>query len=581
MKTSRIALSALAVIAALLGGYAVARSPRIAQKISQLFGVQAQEVEFAVRDLRLRGTLYTPERFMSGKRPAIVFCHGGTPIGRKLALYVVAARQLAERGYVVLTFDFRGFGDSDDPRRFESADDLDFTQDISAALTYLSGLPFVESTRLYVIGHSFGAGVALPASVKDERVRKTVSMSPPRNTQARQYAADAEDPMYPTRRLSGDMGIEPPIPPAIFYPHLREHVAEEILRYPNHPPILFIDGANEDAQERRFLRTVFTQMREPKGYVTIPGADHYYGTRRDQNGGLGDTDCDAAPMTALAQAIDDWFTGKNERPSAQEVSFSSGGVFLRGTLYLPPFSGQKPPGVVLCHGATPLGRRHALYGILANLLAARGYAVLAFDFRGFGESDDPPRLENFSDLDFAQDVRAAVTRLAAEKQVDAARIFAVGHAFGAGIAAQAALRDARVNAVISISPARRNQELFFAENAPLADAPQQRLSQDMRLSIPKALLYPHLKDQTAEAMLRYPSHPPILFIDGALEDQADRDFLRSVFENMRGAKQYVTIPDADLYYGAKREQAYENGMEESNRVAAAALDAMDAWLRQH
>ncbi len=263
-------------------------------------------VTFPSGNLSLSGTLYMPGWSLR-KRPAVVICHGGTPIGRRMAMYVIMARELAARGYVVLTFDFRGFGESDDPKRFETFSDLDFTHDISAAVNYVSQLRQVDTSRLFLIGHSFGAGVVLPASIREQRVRKTISLSPPRNTAGRQYGPNAADPSYPQRRLSQDMNIHPPIPKEVFYPHLKEYVAEEILRYPEHRPVFFIDGSEEDKNEQDFLRTVYEQMTEPKAYTTIQGADHYFGTQRGQDGSSGSVPYEAIIMQNLIDVIDQWF----------------------------------------------------------------------------------------------------------------------------------------------------------------------------------------------------------------------------------------------------------------------------------
>lgn len=571
------------LFALLCAAYLFQHRSQVGRKVRSFWGVQTHEIEFFSRNIRLKGTLYTPRRWMSGKSPAIAFCHGGTQIGRKLAIYVIAARQLAERGYVVLTFDFRGFGESDDPPRFESASDLDFTQDVSAALSYLAKSNAVDADRLFLVGHSFGAGVVLPASVKDARIRKTVSISPPRNTQRLQYGKDALDPMYPTKRLSADMGIAPPIAPEIFYPHLREYAAEEILRYPNHPPLLLIDGSLETMADRHFLKSVALQLREPKRYVTIQGADHYYGTRRDQNGAAGDLAHDAAPMSAMVSEIDAWLKDDAPLPVVNEAAFFSGSLRLAGTLYLPPTAPQtRLPGIVLCHDATPLGRRLALHELLARALMERGYAVLTFDFRGVGDSQTPMRLENFSDLDFAQDIRAAVSFLSEQSVIDPSRLFAVGHAFGAGVAMQAGLQDERIKRVVSLSPARRNQELFFANDAPFPNQPQEQISAAMRLPelLPKAVLYPHLKDYMPEAILQYQAHPPILFVDGDAEEQADLAFLRELLPRIPEPKGAVTIPGADRYYGTPPDQTYAEGMEIQPEVLNGLIDEMDAWLKR-
>lgn len=575
------------ILLALVGAmYLIQHRSPIIHTIQTWTGVQTSEVEFFSRDIKLRGTLYTPHRRMSGKAPAVVFCHGGTSIGRKLAIYVIAAQQLAERGYVVLTFDFRGFGESDDPPHDPSVanavSDLDFTQDISAAFTYLSGLNYVDASRLFLIGHSFGGGVVLPASIKDSRIRKTVSISPPRNTQRLQYGKDALDPMYPTKRLSADMGIDPPIAPEIFYPHLREYAAEEILRYPNHPPLLLIDGSKETPQDRRFLRSIALQLHEPKKYVTIPGADHYYGTRRDQNGAAGDVEHDDAPMSALVSEIDAWLKDDAPLPVVKDVWFFSGHLKIAGTLYLPAYSGKPAPGIVLCHGATRYGRHLALYMILAEQLMQRGYAVLTIDFRGFGQSEHPQDLLFANELDFTQDVSAAVTYLSAVNSVDVSRIAVVGHSFGGGVVVPISVKDRRVQKIISISPPRNTEALVFGANAADPMFLSQKLSAEMRVSppIPPELLYPHEREYTPEEILRYPGHQPILFIDGEKEPASDVAFLRSVVKQVREPKRYVTIPGADHYFGTRFQQNGGAGDLNYDPAPMTALtNAIDAWLK--
>lgn len=300
-----------AVALAALAGYAV-RDPVLRFTADQSRGipwpgqrVKTTEVRFSGANLRIGGTLYAPSPVL-GLYPAVVMSHGGTRRGRRLALYTVAARKLAERGYIVLTIDFRGFGDSERPRRFETASDLDFVQDIVAAVDYLAALRQVDPSRISVVGHSFGAGVAVAASIRDRRIGRSVSISPGRNTAKRFFGPAAPDPGYPSRRMSQDMGVDPPIPPALFDPHLKDYVAEAILDYPVHPPILLVDGGNEPAEDLAFLRDVAARMSGPKGYVTIPGADHYFGTRQDQEGSASATAYDAQVMNALVEAVDAW-----------------------------------------------------------------------------------------------------------------------------------------------------------------------------------------------------------------------------------------------------------------------------------
>jgi dienelactone hydrolase len=274
--------------------------------------VSTEDVHFPSGTLRIAGTLYAPFP-LTGRRPAVVISHGGTRRGRRLALYTVAARKLAERGYVVLVIDFRGFGDSERPRRFETASDLDFVQDVVAAVDYLASNGNVDPGRISAVGHSFGAGVAVAAALRDRRIGRAVSISPGRNTAKRFFGPGAPDPAYPSRRMSRDMGVDPPIPRALFDPHLKAYVAEAILDHPVHPPVLLVDGANEAPDDLAFLADVAARMTAPKGYVTIPGADHYFGTRQDQDGSAPTTPYDARVMAALVDALDAWLKKPDAR----------------------------------------------------------------------------------------------------------------------------------------------------------------------------------------------------------------------------------------------------------------------------
>ncbi len=246
------------------------------------FPYTSQEIEFSHRDVKLKGSLYIPQG--KGPFPGIVIAHGGTKLGRKLALYVIMGQKLAERGYIVLSFDFRGFGESDDPPKIESPEDLDFVGDLTQAVSTLTMVKNLDPQHIYLIGHSFGAGVVIQEGVKDQRIKKIVSIAPGRRTFERFFGKNAPDKDWPQIRISHDMKLPYLIPKEILYPVLISFIAESILEFPQHPPLLFVDGSLEDPEDQKFLKNVYLKMTEPKSYVTIPGADHYFGTRKDESG---------------------------------------------------------------------------------------------------------------------------------------------------------------------------------------------------------------------------------------------------------------------------------------------------------
>ncbi len=105
------------------------------------------------------------------------------------------------------------------------------------------------------------------------------------------------------------------------------------------------------------------------------------------------------------------------------VSFDNRGARLAGTLLLPNRPG-KVPGIVLVHGAGPVGGWAYLIEV-GDHFARAGHAVLSYDKRGVGDSTGTYRgncntcPDNLELL--ASDASAALSLLAARPEVDAAR----------------------------------------------------------------------------------------------------------------------------------------------------------------
>ena len=132
-----------------------------------------ESVSFYSEGVRLEGDLYQPKGADADElRAGIVLCHGYT--GVKSLYLPDNARVLTEAGYVVLTFDYKGWGASEGPRTRLAP--FSRVADVQAALTYLGTRPGVDPTHLGLYGTSYGGATAVWAAALDERVRCVVSV---------------------------------------------------------------------------------------------------------------------------------------------------------------------------------------------------------------------------------------------------------------------------------------------------------------------------------------------------------------------------------------------------------------------
>jgi hypothetical protein len=130
-------------------------------------------VTFYSEGVKLVGDLYLPDGLEAGRRrPGIVLCHGYT--GVKDLYLPDNARVLTEAGYVALTFDYKGWGDSEGPRSRLAP--WSRVADVQAALTYLGTLPEVDSARLGLYGTSYGGATVVWVAAIDPRAACTVSV---------------------------------------------------------------------------------------------------------------------------------------------------------------------------------------------------------------------------------------------------------------------------------------------------------------------------------------------------------------------------------------------------------------------
>jgi alpha/beta superfamily hydrolase len=124
--------------------------------------------------LLLEGVLHTPND--AELAPIIILCHP-QPASSDMndTLNSTLARRLAETGMLALRFNFRGVGKSQGQQTDGRLEPLDLAGAIEFALLQPGGNP----AKICVIGHGFGAYIALLYAPFDTRIRTVVSISLP------------------------------------------------------------------------------------------------------------------------------------------------------------------------------------------------------------------------------------------------------------------------------------------------------------------------------------------------------------------------------------------------------------------
>lgn len=124
-----------------------------------------EQVTYRSDDLTVSGVLLRPRG--RGPFPAVVLNHGYIEPSVYVTGQGLAREQdaLARAGFVVLHTDYRGHAASDPVRPLERETRLGYTRDAVNAVAALQSLPYVDGSRVAMLGRSMGGGVTMNALV--------------------------------------------------------------------------------------------------------------------------------------------------------------------------------------------------------------------------------------------------------------------------------------------------------------------------------------------------------------------------------------------------------------------------------
>ena len=176
----------------------------VTQHLGNLMNIQSglNNVTFKSQGYNLSGLLFVPEGFDAvNQYPAIVISSAFNQIKEQTG--AVYGKKLAEQGYVVLSFDHVGFGDSEGPvRNNEKASwKMDGIRD---AVSYLGTLSFVDREKLYGLGVCAGGGYMAIVAVTDKRLKAIASVSGMMDNASGYFATLSKEQLLPLFKMAND-----------------------------------------------------------------------------------------------------------------------------------------------------------------------------------------------------------------------------------------------------------------------------------------------------------------------------------------------------------------------------------------
>ncbi|PWJ40010.1 alpha/beta hydrolase [Sediminitomix flava] len=140
------------------------------------------EVRFKSQGVSLAGLIFTPSNFDASKKyPTVVFSGPFNQVKEQMgALY---GQKFADKGYIFLSFDHLGYGDSEgDVRNYENP----FTkiESIRDSISYIRTLACVDREKLYGYGACASGGYMPIVATTDKRLKAIATVSGMMNNQA-------------------------------------------------------------------------------------------------------------------------------------------------------------------------------------------------------------------------------------------------------------------------------------------------------------------------------------------------------------------------------------------------------------
>ena len=265
-----------------------------------------RDVQYYSEGSLIKAILHLPEDFEEGgKLPIIILCHGFA--GIKELLLPNYAEAFSAAGFAALTFDYRGFGESEGEEG-KLSPRLQMV-DIRNTITYVQSLKEVDPQRVGLWGTSFGGANAVVTTARDKRVKclavqltfadgervVTGGMTPEEKEKlfatmlkvwTKSVTRNQVMKMPVNKALTDEQSIEFFKKAMEEFPHINvkipffttmetmEHKPEQHVKNVQ-VPILIVAAADDMVNPAKESEILFEKANEPKELMMVEGASHY------------------------------------------------------------------------------------------------------------------------------------------------------------------------------------------------------------------------------------------------------------------------------------------------------------------
>lgn len=280
-----------------------ASEPRKPTHFDPPAGITYRAVNIMSEGTRLSAEVFQAEDASAGKLPTLILSHGW---GGQASLLRSDAVTFAKHGYLVVTFDYRGWGASDgrliatEPypatdgktsfqaqvrELREIVDPHDQLCDLMSAIHWVHGEERCDTDRVGLWGTSYSGGHVVYGAAKDHRIKAIVAQVPALDSRLVIATPEARSETFSeaTKRSRGEIGYPPPGQRVVG--NLKgAPIREKMMRYApvelaSEAPgcaMLFIIAEKEELFDNKdHAIKAFESATGPKKLVTIPGITHY------------------------------------------------------------------------------------------------------------------------------------------------------------------------------------------------------------------------------------------------------------------------------------------------------------------